>query len=211
MAACWIALFIPRFTRGNYGIFLDAKGSVSRCHTLLAESGYDTAYFSDTFINGAHGQWRVADGHWARGSKLCRARPQTWWSDFVRFPDTQRASSEGFQVHVADSSCSVSLRDHCDGHWETSVLAQYHESCKPADLNRGSYIPAPSSFVAAASCGTSSGETRTSIKLWLALGKHIVMWCLESVTRQIHPASASGKHTPVQGRACQDDSVVICD
>ena len=88
---------------------------------------YDLGLFSHIFINGAHGisgvfkvarrQWRVADGQ-------CRARPQTWWSDFVRFPDAQRASSEGFQVHVADSSCSLSLRDHCDGHWETSVLAQ---------------------------------------------------------------------------------------
>ena len=101
---------------------------------------YDLGLFSHIFINGAHGvssvfkvarrQWRVADGHCARGSKLCRARPQTWWSDFVRFPDTQRASSEGFQFHVADSSCSLSLRDHCDGHWETSVLAQ---------LRRGSW------------------------------------------------------------------------
>ena len=101
---------------------------------------YDLGLFSHIFINGAHGisgvfkvarrQWRVADRHWARGSKLCRARPQTWLSDFVRFPDTQRASSEGFQVHVADSSCSLSLRDHCDGHWETSVLAQ---------LRRGSW------------------------------------------------------------------------
>ena len=101
---------------------------------------YYLGIFSHIFINGAHGvsgvfkvarrQWRVADGHWARGSKLCLARPQTWWSEFVRFPDTQRASSEGFQVHVADLSCSLSLRDHCDGHWETSVLAQ---------LRRGSW------------------------------------------------------------------------
>ena len=101
---------------------------------------YDLGSFSRIFINGAHGvpgvfkvarrQWRATDGQWARGSKLCRARPQTWWSDFVRFPDTQRASSEGFQVHVADSSCSLSLRHHCDGHRETSVLAQ---------LRRGSW------------------------------------------------------------------------
>ena len=46
MAACWIALFIPRFIRGNFGIFFcgfflllfDAKRSVFRCHTLLTES-----------------------------------------------------------------------------------------------------------------------------------------------------------------------------
>ena len=149
MAACWIALFIPRFIMGNYGIFLRflfaplrrEEVSFSLSHPARGiRLRYDLGLFSHIFINGAHGvscvfkvarrQWRVADGHWARGSKLCRARPQTWWSDFVRFPDTQRASSEGFQVHVADSSCSLSLRDHCDGHWETSVLAQ---------LRRGSW------------------------------------------------------------------------
>ena len=63
---------------------------------------YDLCLFSHIFINGAHGvsgvfkvarrQWRVADGHWARGSKLCRARPQTWWSDFVH----------EFQFHMED-------------------------------------------------------------------------------------------------------------
>ena len=37
------------------------------------------------------------------------------------------------------------------------------------------------SFVAAASCGTSSGETRTSIKIVACGGKKIVMWCLETV------------------------------
>ena len=52
-------------------------------------------FISHIFINGAHGvsgvfkvarrQWRVADGHWARGSKLCRARPQTWCVRFRAF------------------------------------------------------------------------------------------------------------------------------
>ena len=57
------------------------------------------------------------------------------------------------------------------GGWSQFITADCPTGFPPEMSVHGSRIPAPSSFVTAASCGTSSGETRTCIKFWLAVAR----------------------------------------
>ena len=129
MAVCWVALYYSSVYEGKLWYF-----SVVCSYTLLAESSCDTIWvlfraFSSTVLTAFLASSNLHEDSGAlktdsgpEGANHVSSVVFSAW--FSRFHDTQIGSSEGFQIHVADSSCSSSLRDHCDGHRVARVLGQ---------------------------------------------------------------------------------------